>query len=92
MLFGSIDRSMDKYSDIEKAYRENLDSWLSNLYFSIRQKDSLGNPYTVQLILDNDFDENRNESPEKKPLISIQPVPGSPKYGIREMNLIIYLY
>jgi hypothetical protein len=43
---------MDKYGDVEKAYRGNLDAWLCNLYFSIERKDSLSNPYTVQLILD----------------------------------------
>jgi len=45
---------MDKYCDIEKTFKTNIDSWLCNMYFSIRRKDTLANPYSVQLILDEE--------------------------------------
>jgi hypothetical protein len=52
---------MDKYGDIEKAYRENLDAWLCNIYFSIQRKDTLANPYSVQLILDQNTQEMQDK-------------------------------
>ena len=51
---------MDKYCDIEKSYKTNVDNWLCNLYFSLSKKDSLANPYSVQLVLDEDT-KNRHE-------------------------------
>lgn len=56
---------MDKYGDIEKSYRENLDSWLCNLYFSIEQRDTLANPYSVQLVLDEETQERIKKKEEK---------------------------
>ncbi len=52
---------MDKYCDIEKAYKANIDNWLCNLYFSIKRKDTLANPYSVQLILDEDTQSRYNK-------------------------------
>ena len=48
---------IDKYSDVEKTYRTSIDNWLCNMYFSIKKKDTLANPYTVQLVLDADTQE-----------------------------------
>jgi hypothetical protein len=35
MIRGEIDLNIDKFSDIDKLYRTNIDEWLCNLYFSI---------------------------------------------------------
>lgn len=69
---------MDKYGDIEKAYRENLDAWLCNLYFSIQRKDTLANPYSVQLILDQETQE-RQEKLTGNNEIKIEINPSSPQ-------------
>lgn len=53
LLFGPVDYSIMKYGDIEKSIRNNLDTWLCNLYFSIEPREPLANPYTTQLDLDN---------------------------------------
>jgi len=39
LLKGPIDPTYDKYKDIEKAYRDNIDNWLCNLYFSTEVHD-----------------------------------------------------
>ena len=49
-----MDGNIHKYGDVEESIRENLDTWLCNLYFSIDPKESLTNPYTTQLDLDNE--------------------------------------
>ena len=54
MLFGPVDKNICKYQDIEDTYTNNLDTWLANLYFGITKRDTLGNPYTVRLVLDKD--------------------------------------
>jgi len=35
LIRGEIDLSMDKFADIDRLYRRNIDEWLCNLYFSI---------------------------------------------------------
>ena len=37
MLTGDIDLSIDRFSDLEALYSEDIDNWLCNLYFSIRK-------------------------------------------------------
>ena len=54
LLFGPVDHSIVKYGDIEKSIRNNMDTWLCNLYFSMEPREPLANPYTTQLDLDND--------------------------------------
>ena len=54
MLFGPVEKNICKYQDIEDTYTNNLDTWLANLYFGITKRDTLGNPYTVHLVLDKD--------------------------------------
>jgi len=49
-----VDNSIKKYADIERSIRENLDTWLCNLYFSLEPREPLTNPYTTQLDLDNE--------------------------------------
>ena len=49
-----MDKTICKYQDIENSYTANLDTWLANLYFGVMKKDTLGNPYTVHLVLDED--------------------------------------
>ena len=38
MLFGPVNKSLNKYRDIEEIYKNNIDDWLCNFYFSIRKK------------------------------------------------------
>lgn len=45
MLFGPVNKTVNKYRDIEKRYKENLDNWVCNLYFSVRRKISRGKDY-----------------------------------------------
>ena len=45
---------MVKYADIEKSIRDNLDTWLCNLYFSIEPREPLAHPYTTELDLDSE--------------------------------------
>ncbi len=54
MLFGPVDAERSKYRDIESAYRDDIDAWLANLYFVVQRRDLLPNPYTVNLVLDNE--------------------------------------
>lgn len=51
MLFGAVDPGLAKYSEIECAYRDNLDLWLANMYVEVRQS---GMQQTVRLVLDED--------------------------------------
>jgi hypothetical protein len=39
MLRGEVDRSIDKFADIENLYKTNIDEWLCNLYFSVEKLD-----------------------------------------------------
>jgi hypothetical protein len=43
--------------DIEKRYKTGIDNWLCNMYFGISKKDTLANPYSVQLVLDAETEE-----------------------------------
>jgi hypothetical protein len=54
LLFGQVDTAIAKYEDIESTYRNDIDNWLSNLYFVLQRRDTLANPYSVQLVLDDD--------------------------------------
>jgi len=45
---------VSKYQEIEDVYTNDLDTWLANLYFIIQRRDTLANPYSVQLVLDED--------------------------------------
>jgi len=64
MLFGPVDRDITRYIEIENSYRNSLDSWLANLYFTLSQKDKLGNSNSAQLVLDEDT-KNRHKIYEK---------------------------
>ncbi len=37
LLFGNVDPRMDKFDKIESAMMNDLDSWVSNLYFEIEK-------------------------------------------------------
>jgi hypothetical protein len=41
LIRGEIDLNIDKFSDIDKLYRFNIDEWLCNLYFSIEMVNQL---------------------------------------------------
>lgn len=81
---------MDKYGDIEKAYRENLDTWLCNLYFSIERKDALANPYSIQLILDEETKKEQEKYPESQEIrLNINPESPQDHEGIQYSNFMI---
>lgn len=56
MLFGPVDKDIDKYRDIERRYKESLDRWICNLYFSIRRKDTTERSYLANLMTDSNSD------------------------------------
>ncbi len=64
MLFGPVDTSIVKYQEIENAYRDDIDVWMSNMYFVVSRKDTLANPYTVQLVLDEETKKRYDKHPE----------------------------
>jgi hypothetical protein len=51
MMFGPVDNGIDKFRDIENAYRRNLDEWLCNMYFEITRRSNVSK-YAVKLVLD----------------------------------------
>lgn len=61
---------MDKYCDVEKVYKSDIDNWLCNLFFSIARKDELANPYSVQLILDEDTQKRYEESLSREAILA----------------------
>jgi len=71
MLRGDIDMNKDKYGDIEKLYKSNVDEWVCNLYFEIYKlrvdKISQRNQMRIQNSLQCDYpshtlDDNRDEN------------------------------
>lgn len=56
-----MDTSIVKYQTFEDTYRDDIDTWIANMYFSIARKDTLANPYTVQLVLDDDTKERHRK-------------------------------
>ena len=61
-----MDRAIDKYCDIEKTYKTNIDNWLCNLYFSIVKRDSFENPNSVQLVLDEETKDRHHKYIQKE--------------------------
>lgn len=53
---------MDKYGDVERSYKENVDRWVCNLYFCLKRRDSIGKTYMENLIEDSrsEFDRKGN--------------------------------
>ena len=49
LLFGPVDNSIKRYEDIENTIRNNLDTWICNLYFSIILEEALDKPYVAEL-------------------------------------------
>lgn len=37
MIRGEIDLSVDRFQDLEASYANDIDSWMCNLYFSMRR-------------------------------------------------------
>lgn len=73
MLFGPVDRNLDKYRDIERVYKESLDKWICNLYFYVRRKDSIGKSYLENLIMDSNTELTyRKKSNTGKPLNAVK--------------------
>ena len=54
MMKGTIDLSVEKYSDMEAKYRRHIDDWLCNLYFSTKVTES---PEEVQIKLPEQYEE-----------------------------------
>lgn len=53
LIRGEIDLSMDKFADIDRLYRRNIDEWLCNLYFSIQKTNPLSageNEYQIRML------------------------------------------
>lgn len=53
---------MDKYRDIEEKYKENLDNWLCNLYFSIRRKIKGKTKLPLEIMTNKEKKLKRNKS------------------------------
>lgn len=56
MLKGSMDLSIEKYSDIEAKYRNRIDDWLCNLYFTTKLSEP---PEEMQLKLPEDYEQHQ---------------------------------
>lgn len=54
MMKGPIDLSVEKYSDMEAKYRNNIDDWLCNLYFTTKVSET---PEEIQLKLPEQYEE-----------------------------------
>jgi hypothetical protein len=54
MLKGALDLSVEKYSDMETKYRNRIDDWLCNLYFSTKLIEP---PEGVQIKLPEQYEE-----------------------------------
>ena len=37
ILYGNIDFNTNKFKDIEKKYKKNIDEWLCNLYIQVKK-------------------------------------------------------
>jgi len=69
MLFGPVDKDIDKYRDIERRYKESLDRWICNLYFCIRRKDTTERSYLANLMADSNSDVTfRNSNKPMEPV------------------------
>lgn len=54
MMKGAIDMTVEKYSDMERRYRDHIDDWLCNLYFTMKLSEP---PEPIQLKYAEQFEE-----------------------------------